>query len=87
MQIKTFSILPVLFAIAAGTMGPGSAAFAAGHPAPKPAPHKKAAATANTQPPLAAQTSLAGNPPALPAKAWLLMDFDSGEVLASANAD
>ena len=80
MQIKTFSILPVLFAIAAGTMGPGSASFAA----TKPAPHKKAA---NTRPPLAAQTSLAGNPPALPAKAWLLMDFDSGEVLASANAD
>lgn len=87
MQIKTFSILPVLLAIAAGTMGPGSSSFAAGHPAPKPAPHKKAAATANTRPPLAAQTSLAGNPPALPAKAWLLMDFDSGEVLASANAD
>src|SRR5450830_677562 len=38
-------------------------------------------------PPLAAQTTLAGSPPALPAKAWLLMDFDSGEVLASANAD
>jgi D-alanyl-D-alanine carboxypeptidase (penicillin-binding protein 5/6) len=30
---------------------------------------------------------LAGSPPALHAKAWLLMDFDSGEVLASANAD
>ncbi|MFZ3128443.1 MAG: D-alanyl-D-alanine carboxypeptidase family protein [Rhodoferax sp.] len=30
---------------------------------------------------------MASNPPALPAKAWLLMDFDSGEVLASANAD
>jgi D-alanyl-D-alanine carboxypeptidase (penicillin-binding protein 5/6) len=83
MQIKTFSILPVLFAIAAGTMGPGSASFAA----PKPAPQKKAAATVNALPPLAAQTFLAGNPPALPAKAWLLMDFDSGEVLASANAD
>lgn len=64
-------------------MGPGSASFAA----TKPAPQKKAAATVNTLPPLAAQTSLAGNPPALPAKAWLLMDFDSGEVLASANAD
>ncbi|OOV09144.1 serine-type D-Ala-D-Ala carboxypeptidase [Rhodoferax fermentans] len=38
-------------------------------------------------PPLAADNSLAGTPPALPAKAWLLMDFDSGEVLASANAD
>ena len=41
----------------------------------------------NALPPLAAQTALASNPPALPAKAWLLMDSDSGEVLASANAD
>jgi D-alanyl-D-alanine carboxypeptidase len=30
---------------------------------------------------------VAGGPPALAAKAWLLMDFDSGEVLASANPD
>jgi D-alanyl-D-alanine carboxypeptidase (penicillin-binding protein 5/6) len=35
----------------------------------------------------AGQTAVAGGPPALPAKAWLLMDFDSGEVLASANPD
>ena len=41
----------------------------------------------NALPPLEAQTALGANPPALPAKAWLLMDFDSGEVLASANAD
>jgi len=92
MQTKTFSILPVIFAIAAGALVPSSASFAAKHKATKPAPHKtaavkKAAATENTLPPLAAQTSLASNPPALPAKAWLLMDSDSGEVLASANAD
>jgi D-alanyl-D-alanine carboxypeptidase (penicillin-binding protein 5/6) len=87
MQTKTFSILPIILAIAAGTLVPGSASFAAKHQATKPAPLKKAAAAANALPPLAAQTTLAGSPPALPAKAWLLMDFDSGEVLASANAD
>jgi len=87
MQTKTFSILPVIFAIAAGTLVPGSASFAAKHQTAKPVSPKRAVATVNTLPPLAAQTSLASNPPALPAKAWLLMDSDSGEVLASANAD
>jgi len=90
MQTKTFSILPVIFAIAAGALVPSAASFAAGHHASKAASPKKAvasAAAANALPPLAAQTTLAGSPPALPAKAWLLMDFDSGEVLASANAD
>ncbi|MDD5334752.1 MAG: D-alanyl-D-alanine carboxypeptidase [Rhodoferax sp.] len=88
MQTKTLSILPLLLAIAAGALVPDSAAFAAKHHATtKPAAHKKAAPAVNALPPLAAQTTLAGNPPALPAKAWLLMDFDSGEVLASANAD
>ncbi|MDO8285686.1 MAG: D-alanyl-D-alanine carboxypeptidase family protein [Rhodoferax sp.] len=87
MQTKTSPILPLILAIAAGTLAPGSASFAAKHHASKPASPKKATAAANALPPLAAQTSLAGSPPALPAKAWLLMDFDSGEVLASANAD
>ncbi len=87
MQTKTFSILTFLLAIAAGTLVPSSASFAAKHQVTKPASSKRAAAAANALPPLAAQTSLAGSPPALPAKAWLLMDSDSGEVLASANAD
>ena len=93
MQTKTFSILPVIFAIAAGALVPSSASFAAKHPANKSAsqkklvPNKKAVAATNALPPLAAQVAMADNPPALPAKAWLLMDFDSGEVLASANAD
>ncbi|MDD2810601.1 D-alanyl-D-alanine carboxypeptidase family protein [Rhodoferax sp.] len=92
MQTKTFSILPVIFAIAASALVPSSASFAAKphvtkpH-ATKPASAKKAVAAVNALPPLAAETSLASNPPALPAKAWLLMDSDSGEVLASANAD
>ncbi len=93
MQTKTFSILPVIFAIAAGALVPSSISFAAKHPAgksasqKKAAPNKKAATAANALQPLAAQVALADNPPALPAKAWLLMDSDSGEVLASANAD
>jgi len=53
----------------------------------KAAPSKKAAAAAVALPPLAAQIALAANPPALPAKAWLLMDYDTGQVLASANQD
>jgi hypothetical protein len=53
----------------------------------KAVPSKKGALAANALPPLAAQVALADNAPALPAKAWLLMDYDSGQVLASANAD
>ena len=99
MHIKTFSLLPLFLAIAAGTLGPTSASFAAKPPesktaatkkavsGKKAATGKKAAAAANALPPLAAQVALADNAPALPAKAWLLMDYDSGQVLASANQD
>ncbi len=90
MNPKTSALLPILLAIAVGTLAPTLSVFAAKphatkHQASKPTATKKAAA--NALPPLAAQSALADNPPALPAKAWLLMDFDSGEVLASANAD
>jgi D-alanyl-D-alanine carboxypeptidase (penicillin-binding protein 5/6) len=92
MHTKNFSLLSVALAIAVGALVPSSGAFAAKHnktkaTASKPAASKKVAVAANALPPLAAQVALAANPPALPAKAWLLMDFDSGEVLASANAD
>jgi D-alanyl-D-alanine carboxypeptidase (penicillin-binding protein 5/6) len=89
MQIKTF-LLPLVLAISAATLVPGSGALAATHRAKaapaKAAPAKKAAA-APAAAGLAADNSLAPGAPALPAKAWLLMDFDSGQVLASANAD
>ena len=87
MQKKTYSILPLVLAIAAATLVPASASFARVQKATKPVPAKKARAALSTLPPLAAQVSLAGSAPALPAKAWLIMDSDSGEVLASANAD
>jgi D-alanyl-D-alanine carboxypeptidase (penicillin-binding protein 5/6) len=83
MNIKSLFILPVAFAIAAGALFSGSVTAA---------PHAKAArskpaATAPAPAPAAGETAVAGGPPALPAKAWLLMDFDSGQVLASANPD
>ncbi len=53
----------------------------------KAAPSKQEALSAKALPPLAAQIALAPNAPALPAKAWLLMDYDSGQMLAWANAD
>jgi len=53
----------------------------------KKAGASKKVALAVAWPALAAQVALADNAPALPAKAWLLMDYDTGQVLASANAD
>lgn len=92
MQIKSFSLLSsVALAIAVSAAVPASLSFAAtqhaAQHAAKPAARKKAAAEAPAAPSPTAQTAVAGGPPALPAKAWLLMDFDSGEVLASDNAD
>ena len=91
MQIKTRSLLPFLLALVLGTLAPHSTALAAKRKPAKPAAHKTqkkvAAAAATALPALAAETALAANAPALPAKAWLLMDYDSGEVLAAANAD
>jgi D-alanyl-D-alanine carboxypeptidase (penicillin-binding protein 5/6) len=80
------SLLPLTLAIAIGVMAPVSPSFAARHHA-KPAAHKKAAADAPPPAPLDGQTAVAAGTPALAAKAWLVMDFDSGEVLGSANAD
>ena len=73
-----------LISLVTGAVLFSTAAFPA-KPA-KPAAHKPAASAASA-PAAPASTSLAGGAPALAAKAWLLMDFDSGEVLASANPD
>ncbi|MGJ7531001.1 D-alanyl-D-alanine carboxypeptidase family protein [Variovorax sp. GB1P17] len=86
-QSKRLSTLSVVFAIAAGTLAPYSASYATQNHAAKPAAHSKKPAAAPAPAPAAAQTPVAGGPPALAAKAWLLMDFDSGEVLASDNPD
>jgi len=87
MPLKSLSILPLVFAFAAGALVLGPLSFAPPAHAAKPATHKKAAAQAPAAAPVAGESAVAGGPPAIPAKAWLLMDFDSGQVLASANAD
>jgi D-alanyl-D-alanine carboxypeptidase (penicillin-binding protein 5/6) len=89
MQPKNLHLAAAAFAIAAAALVSNSsvaATHAAAKHASKSAAQKKAQSSEPTAPPLAGQ-SLAGGAPALPAKAWLLMDFDSGKVLASANAD
>ncbi len=99
MPIKISHLSALLIAIATATLAPGSTSFAAETRAKKSsspqkvmatkksAPRKKSTMEVNARPPLAAENALADNAPALPAKAWLLMDYDSGQVLASANAD
>ncbi len=86
MQRNTSSLLPIVFAIATTAFAPNSISFAATH-ATKAATPKKPAAAAPAPAPVAGQTAVDSGPPTLPAKAWLLMDFDSGQVLASANPD
>jgi D-alanyl-D-alanine carboxypeptidase (penicillin-binding protein 5/6) len=87
MSTKNISALPIALALAAVALPASDAAVAAPHHPAKPVAHKKAAASAPAEAGLPAQTAVAEGAPALPAKAWLLMDYDSGEVLASANAD
>ncbi|MES2939666.1 MAG: D-alanyl-D-alanine carboxypeptidase family protein [Pseudomonadota bacterium] len=83
MNTKNLFLLPVAVALAAGALFASSASFAAKQA--RPAAQNKPAAAAPAGP--AGQTAVAGGAPALAAKSWLLMDFDSGEVLASANPD
>ena len=87
MRLSALSALSIVVAIASGVVLPYSASFAASDHAAKPSAAKKQATAKPAAASVAAQASTAGGPPALPAKAWLLMDFDSGEVLASDNPD
>ena len=87
MKKNTSSKFAFICAIALAAVFTSSSTFAAKQQTTKRVAQKKVEAPGNAMPPLPAQQSLAPNPPALAAKAWLLMDFDSGELLASANVD
>jgi D-alanyl-D-alanine carboxypeptidase (penicillin-binding protein 5/6) len=87
MKKNTSSKFTLICAIALAAVFTSSVTFAAKQQTNKRVVQKKVEAPGNAMPPLPAQQSLAPNPPALAAKAWLLMDFDSGELLASANVD
>jgi D-alanyl-D-alanine carboxypeptidase (penicillin-binding protein 5/6) len=92
MNFKLPSPLTLVFVLSAAWLATSSQA-AKTH-AHKPIPSAQAAAKSkkgesdsHSLPALQAQEALADNPPALNAKAWLLMDYDSGQILAAANAD
>ncbi|MCG2592311.1 D-alanyl-D-alanine carboxypeptidase [Ramlibacter sp. XY19] len=83
MKFQRRFLLPLAFALGAAALSASAPSLAA-----KPAAKAKPAAAAASAPePAAGQTAVSGGAPVLAAKAWLLMDFDSGEVLASANPD
>ncbi|MEO8859286.1 MAG: D-alanyl-D-alanine carboxypeptidase family protein, partial [Burkholderiaceae bacterium] len=84
---RHFSALSMAFVIAVAVLVPAPASYAAQHHAAKPAIRKKPPSATHARAPAVAQAATAGVPPVLPAKAWLLMDFDSGQVLASENPD
>ena len=87
MQSKRLFVLPLLVAVAVGVLAPANESFAAPRQAAKAAAQKKSPAAAPGPAPLAGQSAVAAGAPALAAKSWLLMDFDSGQVLAWANPD
>jgi serine-type D-Ala-D-Ala carboxypeptidase (penicillin-binding protein 5/6) len=92
MNIKLYTSLTLALAMTATLVAPSSqAAKPHAHKpsaaAKAPAKAKKSASDAQSLPPLEAQEALADHAPALNAKAWLLMDYDSGQILAAANAD
>ncbi len=87
MKKNTSSKLTLICAFALAAVFASSGTFAAKQQTTKRVAQKKVEAPGNAMPPLPAQSSLAPNPPSPAAKAWLLMDFDSGELLASANVD
>jgi D-alanyl-D-alanine carboxypeptidase (penicillin-binding protein 5/6) len=84
-RLRTARLLPSLIA-AASLAALAATAAAAPHPKPKPhgAPHKSAARPAET----ATTTDANGRSvPVLENKAWVLMDFNTGQILASSNPD
>ena len=87
-RLRTAPLLPSLLAAAIALAASGTATaapHAKPHPAAHPAAHKAKPAAA-TEP--ATTTDANGQTvPVLANKAWVLMDFDSGQILASSNAD
>ena len=86
MTIRLFTarLLPSLIAVASlvALAGPAS-----GAPHPKPKPHAAARKTAPPTEPATTTDANGQSVPVLANKAWLLMDFNTGQILASSNAD
>lgn len=91
MPTQLSRLLAFVLSLTLGALAPQVVLAAPQHAAKKSAAHKKPKADDKADtggvPALAAQSALAANAPALHAKAWLLMDYDSGDLLAAANVD
>ena len=78
-------LIPSALAAAILVASTGST-FAAAHPKPKPKSHAAAAKAAAAEPAMTKDAN-GMSVPVLANKAWVLMDFNTGQVLASSNAD
>ena len=74
------------FLIAAASLI-ASAGTAVGAPHPKPKPHAAVRKPAASTEPSMTTDATGASVPALANKAWVLMDFNTGQILASSNAD
>jgi len=82
----TARLLPPALAAAILLAAAGSAT-AATHAKPKAKPHAAARKAAESTEPAMTTDANGRSVPVLASKAWVLMDFDSGQILASSNAD
>ena len=87
LRLRTARLLPSLVA-AAALVALAAPAAAATHAKPKPhaAAARKPASKAATEPAMTTDAN-GRSVPVLENKAWVLMDFNSGQILASSNAD
>ena len=85
-RLSTARLLPSALAAAMFVATAGSVA-AATHPKPKAKPHATAHKAAESSEPAMTTDANGRSVPVLANKAWVLMDFDTGQILASSNAD
>jgi len=82
----TARLLPSAIAVAVLVASAGTASGAP-HPKPKPKPHAAARKSAESVEPTMTTDANGRSVPVLANKAWVLMDFNTGQILASSNAD
>jgi len=86
MTTRPFTARLLPSAIAAAILV-ASAGTASGAPHPKPKPHAAARKPAESVEPTMTTDANGRSVPVLANKAWVLMDFNTGQILASSNAD
>jgi serine-type D-Ala-D-Ala carboxypeptidase (penicillin-binding protein 5/6) len=83
-RLRTALLLPAIIAATSLVALPGAAS---GAPHAKPKPHAGARKPAASAQPATTTDANGNSVPVLENKAWVLMDFNTGQILASSNAD